>query len=223
MKTIASAIVALIIGTLVIYFAAMSLPLSIAASSSSSSVVFSGPTNAEIDLRLAMRKLWEDHIMWTRLVIVDITEGLQSEEKDTGRLLQNYEDMEAAFKKYYPVDQATNIGDLLRDHLVIAASLVHAAKNGDTTAVSTAETAWYANANDLATALGTMNPNWSKKAVIDMLNEHLKLTKEEAVAHLQGKYAVDIAAYDKIHEQALMMADVLTEGIVKQFPAMFSR
>ena len=54
-----------------------------------------------------------------------------------------------------------------------------------------------------------------------MMHEHLDLTTAEAVAHLKGNWADDVAAYDKIHTQILQMADMLTTGIVNQYPAKF--
>jgi hypothetical protein len=43
----------------------------------------------------------------------------------------------------------------------------------------------------------------------------------EAVAHLKGNWADDVAAYDKIHSQILQMADMLSAGIINQYPAKF--
>jgi hypothetical protein len=54
-----------------------------------------------------------------------------------------------------------------------------------------------------------------------MLNEHLRLTTQEVVARLEGKWAADVAAYDRIHQHALGMADTLSTGIVDQFPKRF--
>jgi len=38
---------------------------------------------------------------------------------------------------------------------------------------------------------------------------------------LQGNWAADVADYDKVHAQILHMADMLTDGIIAQFPNKF--
>lgn len=54
-----------------------------------------------------------------------------------------------------------------------------------------------------------------------MMKEHLDLTLEEVNARLKGDWATDIASYDKIHLQILKMADMLSDGIIKQFHKKF--
>ena len=67
-----------------------------------------------------------------------------------------------------------------------------------------------------------MLENWTKKALQDMLNEHLALTTREAVDRLKQNWTDDVAAFDAIFNQAMMMADALTDGIAKQFPTKVS-
>lgn len=171
----------------------------------------------------AMRKLWEDHITWTRLVIVSIANDLPDTQATVDRLLQNQTDIGDAIKPFYGEDAGNQLTALLRDHILIAAEILQAAKNGDTAAQNDAIDRWYANADAIAEFLHAANPEqWPLEEMRMMMHEHLDLTLQEAVAYLQGDHTASVAAYDQIHVQILEMADMLSDGIIRQFPKAFN-
>lgn len=170
-------------------------------------------------LRAAMRKLWADHVIWTRQYIVSATLDDPSAKAASERLLKNQEDIGNAVAQYYGAAAGTKLTDLLKQHILIAVDLVTAAKAGDAAKQADADKRWKDNAADIATFLSGANPNWPKQALLDMLNQHLTLTTQEAVARLQKNWTADVAAFDSIFSQAMSMADALTDGIAKQFPA----
>jgi hypothetical protein len=170
----------------------------------------------------AMRKLWEDHITWTRLVIIGVFEDSPGLDSSVQRLLQNQVDIGDAIKPFYGDEAGDQLTALLTDHILIAAEILQAAKSGDTAALEDAVERWYTNADDIAVFLNAANPSqWPLEEMKAMMREHLDLTLEEAVAYLQGDYEASIAAYDEVHVQALEMADMLSMGIIKQFPNKF--
>jgi hypothetical protein len=180
-----------------------------------------GPTK-EAALHDAMRKLWEDHITWTRLFIVSALGDLPDKKATTDRLLQNQVDIGNAIKPYYGDAAGEKLTALLTTHITTAAELVGAAKAGDTAKMEDANKRWYTNADEIAAFLSAANPkNWPAADMKQMMHDHLDLTTAEAVAHLKGNWPEDVAAYDKIHSQILQMADMLTAGIANQFPAKF--
>ncbi len=176
----------------------------------------------ELAFRNDMRRLWEDHVTWTRLAIISLTTDAPDTEATVGRLLRNQTDIGDAIKPFYGEAAGEELTRLLRDHILIAADLIAAARAGDETAVADAQSRWTANADAIATFLATANPrSWTLDEMKAMLHEHLRLTTDEALARLRGDWAADVAAYDEIHLQALGMADMLSIGIVKQFPKRF--
>lgn len=168
-----------------------------------------------------MRKLWEDHITWTRNYIISALSDLGDSGKVAERLLKNQDDIGAAVKPVYGDAAGMKLASLLRDHILVAAEVVKAAKSGNNDELTQANKKWYMNADEIAAFLSGANPNWSKKDLTDMLYQHLELTTGEVVSRLKKDWQVDIEFYDKGHEHMLMFADYLTYGIVKQFPKKF--
>ena len=171
-----------------------------------------------------MRKLWEDHVTWTRLYIVNALADLPSKGPTAQRLLQNQADIGGAVGSFYGKAAGDKLAGLLKEHILTAATLIDAAKNGDTAKKEEASKQWYANADEIASFLSTANPNsWPLAEMKAMMRHHLDLTNAEVVAGLTKDWAADIAAYDDVHGQILKMADMLSAGIVKQFPAKFKK
>jgi hypothetical protein len=170
----------------------------------------------------AMRKLWEDHVTWTRLYIVSAVAGLPDIQPTAERLLRNQADIGDAIKPFYGEAAGNSLTALLRQHILIAAELVDAAIAEDSVRIQDASARWYANSDEIADFLSAANPdNWPREALRAEMRHHLDLTLEEALARLRGDWAADIAAYDAIHEHILGMADVLSSGIIRQFPRKF--
>ena len=179
-------------------------------------------TPKELALRQDMRKLWEDHITWTRLAIISLTTDSPDTEGTVGRLLQNQSDIGNAIKPFYGKAAGTKLTALLREHILIAADLIAAARSGDQEAVSSQQARWQANADEIAAFLSSANPrSWRPAEMRTMMRSHLRLTTNEVVARLTKNWSADVRAYDRIHVQILHMADMLSDGLVAQFPARF--
>ena len=177
------------------------------------------PTPAKsMTLHDNMRRLWSDHVVWTRQYIVAAIADDPSANVALTRLLRNQEDIGNAIRPYYGDAAGAKLTDLLKQHIAIAGELVAAAKAGDQAKQTDADRRWHNNAADIATFLSGANPNWSRDAVLGMLNTHLTLTTHEAVARLQKNWGDDQMTFDSIFSQAMDMADTLSDGIIKQFP-----
>ncbi|HSR89575.1 MAG TPA: hypothetical protein VLK22_04285 [Candidatus Udaeobacter sp.] len=185
------------------------------------------PTNSSTSaksvlLHSAMRKLWEDHVTWTRLYIVEATEGLKGTNDTAARLLKNQEDIGNAIKPFYGEAAGNQLTTILKQHVMGAVDVLAAAKAGDAAKLDTAKTNWYKNGDDIATFLSGANPNsWSLQNMKEGMAMHLDLTLTEAVDELKDQYGKSVEDYDKVHEHILGLADLLSDGIVAQFPDKF--
>ncbi|WP_019243325.1 hypothetical protein [Bacillus massilioanorexius] len=137
------------------------------------------------------------------------------------RLLQNQTDIGNSIKPFYGEKAGNQLTKLLKEHIVLAGQVVDAAKSGNQQALNKYNKLWYKNADDIAAFLSKANPNWSYEQLKDMLHKHLGFVTEEAVARLKKDWKANIAAFDKGENHMLMLADLLANGIIKQFPQKF--
>jgi hypothetical protein len=181
-------------------------------------------TASQLAFHDQMRKLWEDHVTWTRLAIVTFADGSDGFSATASRLLDNQADIGDAIKPFYGAAAGDRLTGLLHDHITIAVELLQAAKAGDAAAFADADTRWYQNANDIADFLASANPqSWPDATMRSMMTEHLDQTLAEASDELNGNYGASVTDYEAIHQHILEMADVLSDGIMAAFPDRFRR
>ena len=169
-----------------------------------------------------MRKLWEDHIIWTREAIVSFAADGADLQPALDRLLRNQKDIGDAVKPFYGKQAGDQLTELLEEHINGAVDLLVAAKSGVQEDFDAAKAAWYRNGREVADFLHGANPrNWPKGEMRAMMKTHLDQTLSEAAHRLAGQYKADIRDYDAIHHHILEMADTLSDGIVDQFPGRF--
>jgi len=183
-----------------------------------SSSASSAPT-----LKLDMRKLWTDHVVWTRDYIVAAVADQPDAQAAATRLMKNQEDIGAAVARFYGDAAGRQLTTLLKEHISIATEIVKAAKAGDKAAQQQADARWQQNAVQIADFLSKANPNWPRATLVEMMKTHLSTTSRELVARLGRNWDEDVQAFDEVYQHILKMSDALSDGIVKQFPEKFAR
>lgn len=165
-----------------------------------------------------IRQLWGQHVYWTRFFVISTAADPDGLEPVTKRLLQNPKDFAKLFTPIYGKISADRFEELFTQHLLIAADLVNAAKNGDADKANSARKTWYKNADEIAEFLSSVNRCWDEAKWKDMLYSHLEMTEKEATLRLQKNYTADINIFDDIENEAFKMADYMFCGIIKACP-----
>lgn len=168
-----------------------------------------------------MDLVWEQHIMWTRMLLISIAESLKDLDATQSRLLENPKDIANVFKEYYGNNVANIIQKLLTEHLVIGKELIIALKNNEQLKAKELNKKWYKNADEIAEAFSSINPFYNIEEIRKMLYEHLYLTINEVSNRLKGNYLQDIKDYDLVQKEILRMSEFFVNGIVKQFSNKF--
>ena len=176
---------------------------------------------ATCQLRMAERKLWIDHVLWTRSFIVSDLSELEDKGQVLERLLKNQDDIGNSIKPYYGEEAGNKLSTLLREHIELAGEVTNAAKSGDKDNLDKYNKLWYKNADEISDFLSAANPNYLKEELKDMLHKHLQFVTDQVVARLNKDWNADINSFDKGEDHMIMFADMLIDGIVKQFPEKF--
>ncbi len=144
----------------------------------------------------ASRKLWTDHVLWTREYMNAVATKRESKFV-LERLLKNQDDLGQLYGRVYGSDHGILIRLLLREHIQVATRVIA----GDTTATPI----WYANGDRLADALGCDRA---------MMKEHLDLTAAEWSSTNSNTVSYNnISVFDTILGSILDMSDAISRRI----------
>lgn len=172
-------------------------------------------------LNAAMRSLWAQHMEWTWSTVVAFASGSPGLDPTVARLLRNQADIGNAVATYYGADAGKQLTTLLSTHITDAVPVLTAAKAGDTKALNQAVAAWYANAQQIADFLSTANPAWNQAEMREMMKMHITQTIAYASDVISGNWVDALKKYDEAETHMTAMADMLSQGIVEQFPDKF--
>lgn len=175
-----------------------------------------------IALKNKMRLAWEQHVYWTRMVIISITERLKDQDATVKRLLRNPKDLADIFARYYSKSVADEIQRLVTEHLQIGGALITATRDRNVEEAAKLNQQWYKNADEMSEAFSRINPYYNKEELRKMFYRHLDLTKEELAKRLAGDHFTEIKVFDNAEQEILGMADYFANGIINQFPQEFS-
>src|ERR1051325_807588 len=100
---------------------------------------------AAAKLHQDMRKLWSDHVIWTRDYIVAAVGDQPDAQAAAGRLMKNQDDIGAAVAAYYGKPAGDKLTTLLKEHIAIAVDIIKFAKAGDKAAQQQADEKWHRN------------------------------------------------------------------------------
>ncbi len=183
-----------------------------------------GTRNAsENALYQGMQTLWMQHMEWTYAAVAAFAVDSPGFPATADRLLQNQVDIGNAVRPFYGDAAADQLTTLLQEHITGAVAVLTAAKAGDSNALNQAVTAEYANAKAIGDFLGDANPtNWPKADMEAMMATHIDQTLVYATDMLQGDYAQAIANYGLAEAHMVEMADMLSAGVIAQFPDQFT-
>lgn len=177
----------------------------------------------EFLLKSISRRLWTDHVIYTRQFIISSIDNIQSPDIPfvVQRLMINQEEIGNLFKPYYGEEKSSQITYILKEHIDIFAKLVTANIKKDLEHSVSQKTYWYMNAIKIANFLSQINPKYNKIIIRDHLFDHLDFTERELLARLRKDYVLDIIMFDSVYDQILQLADVLSEGLINQFKIEF--
>jgi hypothetical protein len=176
---------------------------------------------ARVALYTAMAHLWAQHMEWTYATVVAFAEGSPALGPTLQRLLQNQADIGDAIRPFYGDKAGDRLTALLKTHIEEAVPVLTAAKAGDSAGLKASLDAWYANATEIGDFLASANPRWRKSDMEEMMRTHITQTVAYASDALAGDYTKAIADYGVAEHHMQDMADMLADGIIRQFPKQF--
>lgn len=162
-------------------------------------------------LRTKMRALWTDHVVWTREFLIAFLLKQPNLTAAQNRLMQNQQQIGAAFGSYFGDSSGTQLTALLVTH--IQQSVVVVQSLGDPTKLAAAMADWQANAQQIGQFIRTYTGVDFTNCMLD----HLTMTSKEAIDLNNANYVQAVSDFDSVLKEITHdMADKMTNAIARK-------
>jgi hypothetical protein len=179
-------------------------------------------TSKATELKLAFRDLWMDHIYWVRNVVLETKYGDETAAKVAeDRVVQDAKSIAAAITPYYGSEASDKLFGLLAGHYGAIKEYMNASFTGNKMAADTAADMLKKNADEIAVFLSSANPNWSRNTLASALLAHGGHHMTEINEISKKDFSGDANTWEAMKGHVYVIAGVLSDGIVKQFPDRF--
>lgn len=178
-------------------------------------------SKAEQNLDNYLRFLWLQQVYWQRMAVQSELWNLSDAEDVRNRLMNNPGDFQMTLKTFYGDENARKFADLLTNYLTSINDYAVAVRDGNTQGASDAENRMNNSAGQMVAFLASINPNWSASDLQNMFNDYMNLTKDQIASTMSQNFEDSINTFADTEIGALEMADMMAQGIVKQFPQYF--
>lgn len=174
------------------------------------------------ELKLAFRDLWTDHIYWVRNVVLETKYGDETAAKVAeDRVVQDAKGIAGAITPYYGKEASDRLFALLAGHYGAIKEYMTATFSGNDMAKDEAAVTLKKNADEIAAFLSSANPNWSKGTLESALIAHGGHHMTEINEISKKDFSGDAQTWEAMKGHVYVIAGVLSDGIVKQFPDKF--
>jgi hypothetical protein len=168
-----------------------------------------------------MSRLWIDDAIWSRQAILCLVDRLPGTEETLYRLMINQEDMGRMFTKYYGLEKGDEFCQLISSNTALTISIIRNKSSNNTEDLKAASDRMDYNVKRIIEYLIKVNPNWSKEELSYLMLLHSQLFDLQLQNRVTENFSYDVEVFDKIITETYKLANVLSEGIIKQFPERF--
>jgi hypothetical protein len=168
----------------------------------------------QAELAFALRRLFADHAMWTReLMLLSTGEGNDTDAIEA-RLARNAKDISDIARQFYGNDSAAQTEIEINALNALISDYITAYKAGDLQRANEIGMQMYAMADAASINLSRLNRFLDQGYLQTNLRHLLDMTMREAALILSGEYRQSIAQYDTVMDGYMQLADdIIVSGI----------
>ena len=179
-------------------------------------------TPKAVELREALRDLWQGHIFWVRNVVLATKSGdAEAAKVAEENAVKNARAIADAVIPFYGKEAADKLFGLLAGHYGAIKEYMTASYSGDNAGKDASVDKIKKNATEIAVFLSSANPNWPKETLVSLLFAHGGHHIAQINAINDKNYATEAQIWEPMKNHMYIIADALGKGIVKQFPKKF--